>query len=138
MKKLLLCFFSLMIALSGIGGCFNQNGCYAKSKQTSSISASSKKRERSKKSKEVTADIYDTDMQIDLSKEKKLSEKHRRGIKNVLNHPFKIIFRGFGWAIIGGLIQIIIPLYGIPVLLGWLCGAATKAMDLYDEGYYSK
>lgn len=138
MKKLLSCYFSLMIALSGIGGCFNQNSCYAKNKQSSSTSTSSKSTKRSEKSKKAATEVSDVCTKIDLSKEEELSEKHRSGIKNVLSHPFKIIFRGLWWMIIGGFVQIIAPLYGIPALLGFICGTASSIMDLYDEGYYGK
>ena len=58
----------------------------------------------------------------------KFSTSHY-GWKEVVNHPFKILWRGFGWGIIGSFV----PVSGAGCI-GFVCGVASKTFELYEQG----
>lgn len=67
--------------------------------------------------------------------QKNQSSLDNNGIKNVLDHPFKILFRAGGWGILGALSSIILPIpQGVCCLLGIIFGGASKVIELYEEG----
>lgn len=53
------------------------------------------------------------------------------GIENVVSHPFAILLRGAGWAILGAFVGILLP-SSIPCgYIGLVCGIASKTISLY-------
>ena len=63
------------------------------------------------------------------------------GIKNIVDHPFRIIGRGLGWGMIGTVLGIIGTMFGVVMPFAYLvatlalvCGLASKTIQLYLEG----
>ena len=55
-----------------------------------------------------------------VSREGYRSYKNIGGVRNVVNHPFAIIFRSCSWGILGCLSSILLPFFLTKVLLfGW-------------------
>ena len=83
---------------------------------------------------QISKTITVTDKEV-AEKVGRSNTKNYNGIKNIINHPFKIIFRAGGWAILGALSGIILPINGfILSLICLICGAASMMIELYNKG----
>lgn len=62
----------------------------------------------------------------------------QKGLRNILAHPFGIVFNAAFWGVCGLLIAVL-PFVSsaVTIPLGLVCGAASKIIDLYEEGYKS-
>ena len=56
------------------------------------------------------------------------------GIKNIINHPFKILLKGGFWAFLGSIVGCFTVGSGIGSTIGAVAGLASKAIELYEEG----
>ncbi len=60
------------------------------------------------------------------------------GIKNIINHPFKILLRGGLWGFLGLIVGPFTPCGRFCIVIGASSGIVSKIIELYEEGCNAK